>query len=148
VRSYDGERIETFYVPSSALRKAQLVSTDDAPDAEFTDIMFYDYDALDRKILAARGAIQRRWVESDDPQPWSLAWSGGKDSTAALKLVVEAILDLPEEVRKKRPLRVVSSDTRMENPNIEVYLHDQSTKFNEWAKRIERESYDEMDGAS
>jgi DNA sulfur modification protein DndC len=118
-------------------KRAPSISVDDTPEyVALNDILFYDYEALDGKIERARDVIVKRWVESDDPAPWSLAWSGGKDSTATLKLVTEAILTLPDDQRRKRPLRVVSSDTRMENPNIEVYLHEQSRLFNEWATSL------------
>lgn len=121
----------------------KIVAIDDAPDAEFVEIIndpfFYDetyYEQLEAKINGAKEAVKRKWLESDDPRPWAVAWSGGKDSTATLKLVTEAILELSSEQQRIRPIRVVTSDTRMENPLIEAYLHDQSAKFNVWAKSL------------
>lgn len=65
----------------------KIVAIDDAPDAEFVEIIndpfFYDetyYEQLEAKINGAKEAVKRKWLESDDPRPWAVAWSGGKDS--------------------------------------------------------------------
>ncbi|WP_286019085.1 adenine nucleotide alpha hydrolase family protein, partial [Candidatus Venteria ishoeyi] len=55
-----------------------------------------------------------------DTRPWVIAYSGGKDSTLTLQLVYELLLSLP--VEKRKPVHIVSSDTRVESPNIENYL--------------------------
>src|SRR5437660_12865479 len=52
-----------------------------------------------------------------DQRPWVIGYSGGKDSTAVLRLVYEALLSLPVEKRTK-PVFVVSSDTLVETPIV------------------------------
>lgn len=59
--------------------------------------------------------------EQDD-RPWVVAFSGGKDSTLVLQLVIEMLTELGNDARK--PVFVVCSDTRVEAPNISRYLHD------------------------
>lgn len=56
-----------------------------------------------------------------DGRPWVVAFSGGKDSTAVLQLVFEALLSL-ERTQLTKPVYVISSDTRVEAPNIVSYV--------------------------
>ena len=55
-----------------------------------------------------------------DDRPWVVAYSGGKDSTAVLHLVYSIILELGKAATK--PVFVISSDTRVEAPNIVAYI--------------------------
>lgn len=48
-------------------------------------------------------------------RPWVVGFSGGKDSTLLLHLVLETLLQLPPDVRT-RPVHVLSNDTRVESP--------------------------------
>ncbi len=57
-----------------------------------------------------------------DNRPWVVAYSGGKDSTAVLQLVYTMILEKGPSAKKK--VFVVSSDTRVEAPNIVSYIED------------------------
>lgn len=56
-------------------------------------------------------------VYLSDNRPWVIGYSGGKDSTTALQLIWYAILELPEN-KKKKPVFVISSDTLVETPVI------------------------------
>ncbi|MBD0319173.1 MAG: DNA phosphorothioation system sulfurtransferase DndC, partial [Gemmatimonadetes bacterium] len=62
-----------------------------------------------------------RSMYREHPQPWVLGYSGGKDSTATLQLVWNALLALPEEERRK-PVYVIGSDTRVETPVVVRHL--------------------------
>lgn len=53
----------------------------------------------------------------EDPIPWVVGYSGGKDSTAVLALVWLALRSLPAE-RRKKTVHVISTDTLVENPVI------------------------------
>lgn len=57
-----------------------------------------------------------------DGRPWVVAYSGGKDSTLVLQLVMELLLELGPKARK--PVYVLSSDTRVEAPNVSEYVAD------------------------
>jgi len=57
-------------------------------------------------------------------RPWIIGFSGGKDSTALLTLVWEALLqvrELPTPFQLRRPVFVVCNDTMVENPIISEY---------------------------
>src|SRR5690606_17437833 len=59
---------------------------------------------------------------------------GGKDSTVVPGLVTEVVKALPPEQRKRK-IHVIMSDTRVENPILGAYMHDQVKKFNAYADR-------------
>jgi DNA sulfur modification protein DndC len=56
-----------------------------------------------------------------DDMPWIVGYSGGKDSTASLQLVWNAIASLPPAKRKKE-VHVISTDTLVENPVIAAWV--------------------------
>lgn len=72
-------------------------------------------------------------VYLNDSRPWILGYSGGKDSTATLQLVYNAIKELSPKQRKKK-IFVVSSDTMVENPLILNYLINNINNINQAAK--------------
>lgn len=73
---------------------------------------------------------EMRAVYLNDDRPWLVGFSGGKDSTLLLTLVAEMILQLPPSARRKRVI-VVSSDTGVENPIFQRYMHRQSALIGE-----------------
>ncbi|ELR97881.1 DNA phosphorothioation system sulfurtransferase DndC [Gloeocapsa sp. PCC 73106] len=56
-----------------------------------------------------------------DDIPWVVGYSGGKDSTAVLQLVWNAIASLAPEKRHKT-IHVITTDTRVENPIVSVWV--------------------------
>jgi DNA sulfur modification protein DndC len=57
-----------------------------------------------------------------DAIPWVVGYSGGKDSTATLQLVWQALESLPPEERTK-PVHVISTDTLVENPVVAAWVN-------------------------
>jgi len=57
-----------------------------------------------------------------DSIPWVVGYSGGKDSTATLQLVWQALESLPPEERAK-PVHVISTDTMVENPVVAAWVN-------------------------
>ena len=55
-----------------------------------------------------------------DMIPWICGYSGGKDSTAVVQLVWEALSELPKEKRKKT-VHVISTDTLVESPVVALW---------------------------
>ncbi|MCP9468736.1 MAG: DNA phosphorothioation system sulfurtransferase DndC [Nitrospira sp.] len=53
----------------------------------------------------------------EDPRPWLVGFSGGKDSTMLASLVFDAILSVSAEQRHK-PVAILCTDTRVEIPAI------------------------------
>lgn len=56
-----------------------------------------------------------------DGVPWVVGYSGGKDSTAVLQLVWQALAELPADQRSK-PVHVISTDTLVENPVVAAWV--------------------------
>ncbi len=73
-----------------------------------------------------------RTVYVGDDRPWIVGYSGGKDSTAALQLIWEAVRSLPAEKRKKK-IFVIASDTQVETPVIVEYIDTTLARINEAA---------------
>jgi DNA sulfur modification protein DndC len=57
-----------------------------------------------------------------DNRPWVVGYSGGKDSTAVIQLIFEALTKLPPE-RLQKDVYVLSSDTLVETPVIIDFLN-------------------------
>jgi DNA sulfur modification protein DndC len=57
-----------------------------------------------------------------DAVPWVIGYSGGKDSTATLQLVWNAISTLPPEKRTKK-VYVITTDTLVENPIVASWVN-------------------------
>ena len=58
-------------------------------------------------IYAIRAEIQSEYLSSSQNYPWIVGFSAGKDSTMLLQLVLEAVLDLPPDERR-RPIHILS----------------------------------------
>lgn len=72
-------------------------------------------------------------VYKHDSRPWLIGYSGGKDSSLLVSLVVETINRLPESERTKK-IFIVTSDTGVENPIVKRYMHSSSEKINEFSR--------------
>ena len=68
-----------------------------------------------------------------DDRAWVVAYSGGKDSTLVLHLVVEALLELGEKAVK--PVYIISSDTRVEAPQVVGYIERVLSSINHFARQ-------------
>jgi hypothetical protein len=62
-----------------------------------------------------KDSLRQLYVE--DPRPWLIGFSGGKDSTLVAALVFDAVMSIPPEQRTK-PITVLCTDTRVEIPAI------------------------------
>lgn len=72
-------------------------------------------------------------VYTHDQRPWLIGYSGGKDSTLLVSLVYEAITRIPFEQRIKK-VYIITSDTMVENPIVESFMHSSSKAINEHSK--------------
>lgn len=68
-----------------------------------------------------------------DMIPWICGYSGGKDSTAVVQLVWEALSELPIEQRKKT-VHVISTDTLVESPVVALWATRSLEKMRAQAK--------------
>ena len=91
---------------------------------------------LDNKFQVFEEIIEEMtYVYKHDNRPWLIGYSGGKDSSLLVSLVVETVMRLPEKERTKNVF-IVSSDTGVENPIVKRYMHNSSNKINEFSKSI------------
>lgn len=74
---------------------------------------------LSRTVAALTEEIRELYLA--DAVPWIIGYSGGKDSTATLQLVWNALSELPVEQRTKT-VHVVSTDTLVENPIVATWV--------------------------
>lgn len=72
-------------------------------------------------IKKVQQEIQDLYMEDD--RPWVVGYSGGKDSTAVVQLIFNALLDLSNRVSLKKHVYVISSDTLVETPLIIDYIN-------------------------
>ncbi|WP_377473202.1 MAG: DNA phosphorothioation system sulfurtransferase DndC [Microcoleus anatoxicus] len=64
-----------------------------------------------------------------DEIPWVIGYSGGKDSTAVLQLIWNAIAKIPPEKRIKR-IDVITTDTLVENPIVSTWVRKSIKQMN------------------
>ena len=74
---------------------------------------------LEIKINNVINRLKKEYLA--DSRPWVVTFSGGKDSTTVLQLVIEMILQLRKENKDTKKVYIVSSDTGVEMPIIEDY---------------------------
>ena len=71
------------------------------------------------RIEQAIETLRSLYLEDDNP--WVVGYSGGKDSTAALQLVWEAVGSVAV-LHRTRPVHVISTDTGVENPVVAAWV--------------------------
>lgn len=71
-------------------------------------------------LKGIRARIQDLFLS--DEIPWVVGYSGGKDSTAVLQLVWEALSELSPEQRNRKPVHVISTDTLVEQPVVAAWV--------------------------
>jgi DNA sulfur modification protein DndC len=79
-----------------------------------------DLDALNGKLKAIRRQLRDEYLAADS-RPWIIGFSGGKDSTLLLHLVLDAIRNVAPEDRR-RPVYVVSNNTLVESPVFQDFV--------------------------
>ena len=87
---------------------------------------------LSEKIKLITKEIQEQFIADDTP--WVIGYSGGKDSTALLQLILYALWKLPKEQLKKE-VHVLSNDTLVENPAVVKYIDEQLMLIENAGKR-------------
>lgn len=82
--------------------------------------------------------LQEKYKEIQDVylsqnKPFIIGFSGGKDSTASLQLVWEALIQIKDKLNN--PIYIISSDTFVEIPKVVNYLYKALEKIQETAER-------------
>ncbi len=90
---------------------------------------------LKEKITTVNNILKKEFLA--DSRPWVVTFSGGKDSTTVLHLVMEMFLGLSKSQQTVKKIYIVSSDTGVEMPVIEDYT---SNKLTQISNFIEKEN--------
>lgn len=85
-----------------------------------------------QKIDSTIKLIQEQYLADD--MPWIIGYSGGKDSTATLQIIMYALDKLPKEKLTKK-VHVVTNDTLVENPAIVNYVDKQIALINHYGQK-------------
>jgi DNA sulfur modification protein DndC len=70
----------------------------------------------------------------EDPRPWLVGFSGGKDSTLVAALIFEVAASIPVEKRTKQ-ISVLCTDTRVEIPAIVEKIEGMLDKMRRYGKK-------------
>lgn len=102
----------------------QTIEADDKSELSVAEL-FDDVEALTAEI---------KKLYCLDSIPWIVGWSGGKDSSAVLQLVWNAIASLPPKKRIKS-ISIISTDTQVENPIVSAWVRKSIEQINSVAKK-------------
>ena len=80
----------------------------------------YDLDALNLKLREIRREIREEYLQPHD-KPWIIGFSGGKDSTLVAHLVIECLLGIAPDERRRRVF-IVCNDTLVESPIFQSFV--------------------------
>ena len=86
--------------------------------------------ALDIKFIESE--ILDQYLHDENPRPWIVGFSGGKDSTMLLQTVWNTLNKIPEQLRTRK-IYVVCNDTLVENPRIVKFIHETLNKIQQAA---------------
>ncbi len=85
-------------------------------------------------IQEIKDEIKTEYLNSDTT-PWIIGYSGGKDSTTVLQLVIEVLIVLSNEGVANKHVYVISSDTLVENPLVLEKTKRSIDNINQFARR-------------
>ncbi|MEA3512634.1 MAG: DNA phosphorothioation system sulfurtransferase DndC [Campylobacterota bacterium] len=91
------------------------------------------------KIQITKQNLRNQYLA--DTRPWVVTFSGGKDSTVVLQLVIEMLLELQKEKLDTKVVYVVTSDTFVEMPVIENYTTNVIEKIQKYVDKQKLKLY-------
>ncbi len=91
-------------------------------------------DELARKLESVRYELLDEYRQPH-AHPWIIGYSGGKDSTVVVHLVLEMLLGLPRSERARR-VHVVANDTLVELPLVVGHIQRTMERFKEAASAL------------
>ena len=90
----------------------------------------FDDDLL-QKLAASRRELLDEYLRPHS-HPWIIGYSGGKDSTLVVHLVMEMLMALPRSERV-RQVHIVANDTLVESPLVVGHIKATMARFDEAA---------------
>lgn len=91
---------------------------------------------LAARIRLILDAILEEYSRAPLARPWVIGFSGGKDSTLVVLLVLLALAELPLS-KRRRKVYVVSNDTLVENPVVQAFVRGVLAKMKEAMPEID-----------
>ncbi len=85
-------------------------------------------------INEIKDEIKSEYINSNSI-PWIVGYSGGKDSTTVLQLLIEVLIVLKKEGLANKHVYVISSDTLVENPLVLEKTKTSMDNINRFAKK-------------
>jgi len=86
-----------------------------------------------KSLRALRSKIIRLYKQ--DQRPWVIGYSGGKDSTAVVQLIWDALLELRKTESLSKTVHILSSDTLVETPAVVDALRENLVKMEKAANQ-------------
>jgi DNA sulfur modification protein DndC len=77
--------------------------------------------------------LKEMYLNAPDGKPVAVTWSGGKDSTVTLNLMITILHELPKD-KLTKDIHVIMSDTLVENPMLHEYMEDQISKLEKYVE--------------
>jgi DNA sulfur modification protein DndC len=81
-----------------------------------------------------RKVLSSHYTNSNDNYPWIVTYSGGKDSTTVLQIVLDLMIDIGYK-KCDRQVYIVSNDTMVESPLVIKHLHNSLKKITKFIKK-------------
>ncbi|MDH6367983.1 MULTISPECIES: DNA phosphorothioation system sulfurtransferase DndC [unclassified Breznakia] len=92
------------------------------------------FDEHDKLVDERKAVIKNIYLTNE--KPWVLGYSGGKDSTATMQIIIESLQEIPVEQRTNH-IYIISSDTLVETPLIISKITETLNKVQKFAEDIE-----------
>lgn len=89
--------------------------------------------SLKERVVHTKQVFRELFLAND--RPWVLTLSGGKDSSTTTQLALEVYGELFDEGLAKKPVYIVTTDTRVEMPIIEDYVNSLLKRIDDHAKK-------------
>lgn len=106
-----------------------LIQSSQLPEAQPTEFPADDIDAM---IARAEGTLMRVLASGRSA---ACAYSGGKDSSVVLNLLLSAAVKLKATGVNLPTIAVLHGDTLVENPDVHGYVRDEMQRITSFAKR-------------
>lgn len=87
--------------------------------------------SLNDIITQTKNELKRQFLSTT--RAWIIAFSGGKDSTCILQLFYEMLVSLPKHLQRQS--YAIASNTLVEAPHIDTFLHNVLDSINTHAKK-------------
>ncbi len=90
-------------------------------------------DKTKKKATHTKEKIKRVYI--NNKLPWIVGYSGGKDSTLVVQLIIETLLKMKNEgIQLNKKIYIISSDTLVENPLVSGLINTALTKIERISK--------------